>query len=429
MEHPREPRVPPLAEALSKRLTFLTRTIFLLSAASLIVFIANIDAQDYQRDYEALCLLESITPRTVSPADPQFGFNEFLLQHHTELLGETKAVRISLVQHLLDQGFEKDVVLPAMASRSGNYSSVGIVFDDDEKDKVEHSRGHYTVRYYPQTVGGMVDRFRFLSRPRPLAVVTSIELRDLPPLQSQDGEGWPSWAETREPSPRLLGFHVDCASDCWLVISVDPPPLTGGHEGQASRFLETTVSRDMGGPEGGEIAFSAECVEVEGPSLAAATDQETDASWALYNDTAMLDRLRGVYGGLYLQHAREIASEYAVRSYRVVDILGMSFAAHRLPLAVASVLLFLSGTIAVTVRKAARRDQRIVERFAERSLLGITVSWIPARIGTLIVLPLLAIWFSLPPFPLGNGEQIFLMAASAAILGLGTLSTVQMHKL
>lgn len=395
--------------ALAKRLNTLTAQLVAVSCLALVVFVANIDGKDYREDYEGLKLIDNLPSAQVSAADPKYKFNYWLAANHPELLRQCNQARQALIEQLAGVGFPLEETLNRMKQNPGRFSAVDIVFTDDETKQLFNTRREFSVRQ-AKNVGEQLDHFELLYKPRKITVATTIELPEPKPLPVKQTIGMGQDSAVR--MSRVDSFHADTKHKAVVLQLAHPLP-------PQHRAFENYQ----------EIRCPATFVKVGMISMAYALGVESDASLALYNDGERRDRLRTFYGALDLDNAKAIASEQAVKAYKQIDVLGLSFSAKRFPVAVAGILSFLSVGIFVTLRQAVDRQTKVITGSTEDSVIDMIIDWLPTRCAAFLVIPLLAIWASLPPFRLGTLEIICLVVGTATILILGIASMKFAQKL
>jgi hypothetical protein len=143
-----------------------------------------------------------------------------------------------------------------------------------------------------------------------------------------------------------------------------------------------------------------------------------------YANKDLKTRLKSVYGPLQLNAALRVAEDGMATAYKAVNILGFSISARLFPWAV---LIFgLAGLVGTwfTARTASslgvsRLDEEVCEDatwMLIRNPVARFIVWVP--------LPVVAIWASLPAFPLSLLEKTGLIAGSAFLGVLGGLSYI-----
>ncbi len=384
------------AQVLTKRVKELARNILIVSSIALIVFLTNVDSGDYRADYEALNTLSELSDISVSAANPDYKFNEWLAEKEPTLVKDCNEARSSLIHDLSQCGFDKETLHGNIDEWPASYSAVDIVFSDAELEFMTRQPGstyHMDVDK-ARNVGQLLDRFELVHAPRGLAVVRRVKLpEEKPQPQSQPG----SRPDSERRYSQIRGFHTDRKRNGMVVQISHPEPA--GYRDRERRQA---------------VLCPAEIVSVDGLSLAEAMDLETPSGVRLFRDPEHRSRLRAIYGELDVQSAMSITSEQFVRSYKQVEILGMSFSAKRLPMAMCAILLILVACLYITVRQATALPRRMVAKVFEASPMEMIVDWFPVRVIALVLLPLVAIWASHPPFPLGVWDY--------AVLGTGTFT-------
>jgi hypothetical protein len=397
-------------DAIAKRLNTLAITILVICSAALLGFLTNVDSEGYRRDYEALKFLGELPEVSVSAADPKYDFNAYLAQHDPDLLRRCNEARADLIDRLTKLGYDREAIVADVAYRARQYSAVALLFSDEERQLVRRRAAVYDVRKL-DSVNSLVDRFELIYRPRRLAVLTGVS--DPPAGDLPTTPAGPRPRDGNRPDRGIAGFSLDSQNRVMRVETWEPEP---------------PGSRAVG--RRGEIRFAAAAVEIDGPSLATAMKLDpSPVADRLDSDAGRRGRLRSVYGPLDAQSAKGVTSDLAVRSFKQIEVLGLSFARDRLPVAVALILTALTFGVYVTACQAARRGHKVITEYADESVGDMVVDWPVTRVVAFLVLPVLAIWASLPSFPLGSGSYVWLAVCTLAVLGFGLGSLIVSRRL
>ena len=403
-EHPKIPS----AEVLAKRLNAYAGSIVLVSSIALIVFLTNISSEDYRVDFEALKTLSELKDISVSTGDSRFGFNKWLANEEHELLKECNEARSFIVNALSDFGVNKESILRSIEANPEDFSFVDLVRSKFETEFMIRDGGTYKIKMNSaRNVAELMDRFESIYAARRFGIVRSIKLPlNKPRIVSELRDSKNN--ETRQVEVRFFAVHDSNKVDAIISLTLSP--------------FDRAPIQEL-------ITFPAEIVEVDGLSLAAAMDLVTPSGSKLYADGEHRIRLRKIYGNLDVANAMSITSEQFVRSYKHVEILGMSFSAKNVAFAVCIILLILTICLSVTVRHAVVLKHKVISEVSGESQIELIIDWLPTRVIGLGILPIAAVWGSLPPFPLGFANYLILGFGTTAILFFAVVSIVSMRQL
>lgn len=397
----RESSAAPGQKPLSNRLVALVSVILLVSAVSLVTRLARVDASEYRNDLDALGILDS-APLPVDVAGPgrpvksQYDtYAAWLLTHKPELAEKGYKARKAVVDDLMSRGVAGDL-RGYMAVNPDRFTTSEYILSDVELKRVTVTDWHFQVKRAP-TVSDRIDLLNVLYKPRTCRAMTAVHV---PPNFPPDAE-----------SLRVTSFELE------------------GHNLRVGSRGSDPVGR-AGISRIESIVYPVDVEEIEGcPTIGELIGGLTQDHQSLHDDAARQAHLREIYGPLHINDAKTIASEQAVRTYRQVDILGLSFSTRRLPFAVASFLVLAMLGVFLTTRAAAVRHLPIVSGATEDSVLGMVVESPWARTVTLVILPALAVWAGLPPFFLTATEYILLTLIGLIAFGLGAASLVYARRL
>ena len=169
------------------------------------------------------------------------------------------------------------------------------------------------------------------------------------------------------------------------------------------------------------------------PSLLELSDPERTANGVLHalgTDTERVTYLRRAYGHMPLDEATGIASDGLTEAYRSLSLFGFRFSTRRFPLAV---LLCLGAALWQTLAAlvAIRRQQvGLLADIVDDATIEVLVSNRVSRFVLWVVMPLMALWTSLPLVPLPESEFQTLVFGAAVIgaLGAACVGTVELHR-
>ena len=156
---------------------------------------------------------------------------------------------------------------------------------------------------------------------------------------------------------------------------------------------------------------------------------ENPALWQLNDSTERQEFLRRTYGHLPLEQAVSLVNAGLTKSYRDVDIFGLSFSTRRFPFAVLFFLVVALLGILVTLRMAKQHSLRIFHDITADDALDVLVDSLPARCLLWGVLPALALLQALPPVSLPSVEAAALYVGLAAVIGVGALNVRESARL
>lgn len=383
-------------QSLGKRLVIFVSVTVIGFSFSLLSALNKLDSSDHKADLAALNLLTQFEKRPVERSlNSEQELRGWLEKTKKQISDKNLAARKQLIKWLEATGVKKEEVTRQKGQRPQEFSATEFELASDDRNilqrkQIDQGYGQMSYRYVlatRQTVDDHLQRLNVLFVPRKLVVATDIVNEQL-----------------REPAARpnlpLQGFSL---VDGQFIL----------------RFHMTIAAGQSAVVETSDMHFTAAVEKVEIPSIAEVTMAGVGTLKRLYKDNRRTRRLAAVYGDLTLVSARSLASEYAVKSYKEIELLGFTFSTHRFPLALAVILTIVSLGNFLTVRTARRERLAIITDVTNESVFDILLHTLGVRVVVWMIIPILAIWLALPPFPLVLFEKAFLGLASLVILILG----------
>jgi len=241
---------------------------------------------------------------------------------------------------------------------------------------------------------------------------------------SWDDASWGGWR--REGATRLNSqrdwLFVDSAelrgdSLCIDYMWADDPAGNRHDHDQ-----DSDVDTDFGTHHETIVHIPVETAKFTGPSLLEVSDPSRSANEPLLQLAGLNERvsyLRRAYGHLPLEQATSLASEGLAQAYRSLSLFGFQFSTRRFPLAVVVCLAVALWLTLAALISARRRKLDVLRHIEDQSAVEMLVSNRYLRTLLWVVLPLSAVWSSLPLVPLPPHELLWLAFGSAVLIGLG----------
>ncbi|MCA9026579.1 MAG: hypothetical protein KDA86_15340 [Planctomycetaceae bacterium] len=178
------------------------------------------------------------------------------------------------------------------------------------------------------------------------------------------------------------------------------------------------------------VSVPVETSTMTAASLLELTDPGRPANHALLalgRDPERMAYLRRTYGHMLLEDATGLASDGLTQAYRSLSLFGFSFSTRRFPMAVLVCLAAALWQTLAALIAARRQGMRMLVEIVDDATIEVLVSNRVARFALWIVLPLTALWASLPLVRLPDNELklIIIGAGLLAMLGVGCVGTAE----
>lgn len=178
------------------------------------------------------------------------------------------------------------------------------------------------------------------------------------------------------------------------------------------------------------VSVPVETATMSAASLLELTDPErpaNDALLAIGRDAERVAYLRRTYGHMLLEDATGLASDGLTQAYRSLSLFGFSFSTRRFPLAVMVCLAAALWQTLAALVSLRRQGIGILAEIIDDATIEVLISNRVARFALWVVLPLTALWASLPLVRLPDSELQLLIAGTGlvAILGVGCVGTAE----
>ena len=176
------------------------------------------------------------------------------------------------------------------------------------------------------------------------------------------------------------------------------------------------------------VSVPVETATMTAASLLELTDPDrpaNDALLALGRDTERMAYLRRTYGHMLLEDAMGLASDGLTQGYRSLSLFGFSFSTRRFPLAVMVCLAAALWQTLAALVSLRRQGIGILAEIIDDATIEVLISNRVARFALWVVLPLTALWASLPLVRLPDSELQLLIVGTGlvATLGVGCVGT------
>ncbi|MCA9076855.1 MAG: hypothetical protein KDA93_17645 [Planctomycetaceae bacterium] len=217
----------------------------------------------------------------------------------------------------------------------------------------------------------------------------------------------------------LSGMLIDDQIDIRYEQSM---PLDDGMVQQQDQDGFRDRSRLVSVPVETSTMTAASLLELTDPSRPA-----NDALLALGSDADRMAYLRRTYGHMLLEDATGLASDGLTQAYRSLSLFGFSFSTRRFPLAVMVCLVAALWQTLAALVSLRRQGIGILVEIIDDATIEVLISNRFARFALWVVLPLTALWASLPLVRLPDSElQLLIVGAGlVAMLGVGCVGTAE----
>lgn len=421
---------------MSRRLIFLTRANLIVFLFALVALLHRLDATDLRQDIRALDLMQSVAGLNISQAFADGRIytraRAWLERQDPALADENLSLRRQVTDLLEDAGVQPDEISQAKG-QAGTPTDMFRLMEFTAAENLLQTQavattvlgvlptsvgvpggsnvlGDQALDPAAQSVNQLIDRFLAVTEPQTLTVAVDLSGTFLSDLAANQAN-CPGTLQS-------VALHQD-AVVARFEQSLDPlDPLNFV---QQQPLLPCSFT--------GQLPVTTR--QVQAPSLYEfLSDTVPDPAVAeLRADTALLERLRSVYGGIKFSLAQQIAAEDFAQAYKSIDIFGFTVSTRRFPLAVLALSVLAAWGIAWTVETARRSGQRVISGKSEEDVVDLLLDLAPLRTVIWVVLPVLAILASLPLFPLARVEQIVVMAGAALCALLGVLASLRARAL
>ncbi len=424
------PRIGPMTldhagDALSKRMAKLVGTSLFAFGLAMVAFFNKQESADYRADINALELLKRLEECCLDAVNAQKPLRKWLRAAHPELAKRNLDMRERLVERLIEAGLSSAEITRGKVDRPDRFSASEYQFDADELALMVRGDFDYD---FPEalTVADYLQRLDLLFRPRKLAVATGFDPEDFP-LANRDGSG-DDRNEPAEITPEPVRPRQDLRVSPRSSRAMDPfdrsPSLAGFYLKGANLVIAMTnpsaQARQSMALEKKELPVGVETVDI--PSIAAVTLEKVAPRRALYQNGDHRERLAKIYGALTINLAAAIASEHSVQSHKRIDMFGLSFSTRRFPFALLAILIVVLAGVLVTLKQAEAASVRLFDDDRGESTLALLMARPWLRFLVWAVLPVIAVWASMPPFPLASWELGTIIAGAVVMAALGLRS-------
>lgn len=397
-------------KALAKRLVTLSGMIVFVCALAFVTKLASFDAAVHRADLDALNLLDSsalqVGDRSEGSDESHYAeYSAWLQTEHNTLYDEGTQARQALVDDLIGLGVDEATLTSEMQSDADKFTTSDYPLSPDDRQFLSFEEWRFRIGRAPR-VADRLDLLNALYAPRTAHAVKSVGKRaaepKLPPELTRQEPQFRRGGS--EPSLGVKRFRLD---GDYVLVDL----YIGSLYGRAG-LLWQDVAR-----------YSVVVEAVEAPPIYKLIGGFSDDHAVLHDDLQRKRRLRAIYGLLPIDNAKAIASEHAIRTYRQIDIFGLTFSTQRFAMAVASFLLLIMLGICMTTRTANRRGLQIISGVAHESVLDVFLDSPWSRVVIFVIIPMGAIAASLPPFVLTTIEYtiIAILASGIAVLGFLTI--------
>jgi Zn-dependent protease len=170
-------------------------------------------------------------------------------------------------------------------------------------------------------------------------------------------------------------------------------------------------------------------VQMIGPSLYELKNGPNTEVAALRAAIEHRSRLHAIYGTMKFGLAQNIVTEEFIRAYKSIDILGFTISTHRYPFAILLIAFVTSWGIAWTVEAARRTKKQVLRELHDEDVVDAVLDFPLMRFVIWVLLPALAIWASLPLFPLSSLEQATVIGGTLLMLAISSITWARASQL
>jgi hypothetical protein len=385
-------------ESLARRLIALTKTMTLVWLISLVAYLGRLDSEQIRRDVTDLDGLLALQGKslegTLSDAATHEAVWEWLHRTRSDVASSRLQVREEISAWLTTQGFELrgftgKVAGPSDTRKPFFTEEIQPASDGSSAQEGNRPTGDTLMKAAPMpgTVGFLLLQLGQFFGKSQICVA----------------RGWEQPTE----------FPVEPSAELESVL------LRGSSI--ELRFKEVGQQQVL--PER-LIHVRADTQSVSGPSpweLHYASDSQTEVLRKLHENAKRCRILDMKYGLLPITDAQHIARETLGRAYERISVLGFSFSPTRVPFAMLFFELLILGTTLSTIRSTPLNSTNLSSTTFESPFVLLVQNDIARFIGW-IVLPLLALWASLPELPLTVTEMTVVWVGAILVASLGFAS-------
>ena len=426
-----------MAEILIKRLLSLSRIYLIIFGFSMVALIHKLDSMELQKDIRALDLVSSVnkimSEDRIDMKQLQSKAKIWLELNNKDLAKQHIKARQKLVDAIRLSGVNEMTIafakgrVPVAGEQHDNFSLLHIV--DVEEDLKKITSPIYTSAEL--TVNETFKRFMYLTKPRTLKVVIDVEQLDRLrlPVQKSNLSKPENKTESGTMNPPVM------PPDLMIPFGPVAPPMYPAIMGSAEKRLRdvdfdgnnvlityitpltlSNMAQQTPSEQPPMDKFPTKIVDMNSLSIYGLMKSENDEITALRNNVDRLAKHRLLYGNMKFDLAQQFMYRDFNQAYTNISIFGFDFSTRRYPLAVLFMSIGISIGIYWTLNTGKKNKMVLFTHdFHEDIMYGLMSNKFSRSI-LWIILPVIAVFASLPIFDLSQSELL--------VIGLGILAMV-----